>query len=179
MSSAGSNDVYPIRSALEAQLYLDMLGVPREDRSHRLDVVGDDFVSLYEVSFEGARRTFAFLEPDDPFVQGIGGPEPSRLIGPGQFLAHGEKLAASVPSDPALVDAKLHAAVAARLTLAAECVEEVLKFIPFGEDQVPMRAFKTVTGLRRYKETPGQFHRDRLEAIAGAYHAAAARYGGA
>ena len=37
-------------------------------------------------------------------VQGIGGREPSTLIGPGQFLAHGEALAASVPSDPAEVD---------------------------------------------------------------------------
>ena len=86
------NDVRPCRSVAEAHLFLDLLGAPRESRQQRLVAEGNDLVSVYTVLVDGQEAEFRFLVPDDPLgSDDFGGPEPSKLIDPGQWLLHADR----------------------------------------------------------------------------------------
>jgi hypothetical protein len=52
---------------------------------------------------------------------------------------------------------------------AIACLEEVLKWIPDGEERPPASAFFTEDGLRFSREEPGRFRRPRLLAVLAAY----------
>src|SRR5687767_13618416 len=56
-----------------------------------------------------------------------------------------------------------------RMADAAAAVEEVLKFIPPGQDKVPASAFFTGEGQDVYAREVGRFTRARLEAVLETY----------
>ncbi|WP_238007516.1 hypothetical protein KZZ52_18750 [Dactylosporangium sp. AC04546] len=127
---------------------------------------GRDDTSVYEGECPSCRapRRFAFaLAPDPVPPPAYGGPEPSQIIDPGEFLAMGERAAqhAAVPPD-ASPYRRAGAREAAADAVAA--VEEVLKFLPPSAETVPEAAFTSAAGRELYAADPARFHRDRLEA---------------
>ena len=113
----------------------------------------------------GTVRRFDFVVLDAALPPpALGGPEPSRIIDPGEFLAAGDAAAryASVPSG-ATPDQVAEAYDAAADAVAA--VEEVLKFIPPGEDAVPVAAFTSPDGLAMRTADPARFGRDWLDEV--------------
>jgi hypothetical protein len=130
---------------------------------------------------DGAEREFTFRLPErvlPPSPDGevaYGGPEPSRLIDPGEWLSVADAYARSVPSDTAALAADGLATARSMLTHAAAAVDEVLKFIPSGADRVPEEAFTTDRGRAAYTKEPGRFRRPRLEAVRDTYRSIAAQ----
>jgi hypothetical protein len=109
----------------------------------------------------GTRRQFLFRLPTEirlPVERDIvfGGPDPSELLDPGEWLQVADRAASMPASGDAAADRE-------DVALAAAAVDEVLKFIPEGADVVPAGAFTSATGRRFYERDPGQFGRDRLE----------------
>jgi len=161
------------RSAQESHLYMELhpceCGEVRfEWAEHRLTEREDGFGSNYIGKCPGCgrERTFEFVEDasDAALQPGFGGPEPSTIIDPGEFLAVSRQAADAIPADPAkLTDETLRDAHEI-LEFAAQALDEVLKFIPEGEDVVPAEAFRSDLGRRLYQHDPEQFTRQRLEA---------------
>jgi hypothetical protein len=116
----------------------------------------------------GLPREFTFRLPDEislpvgPDVS-FGGPEPSELLDPGEWLMVAD-LAAKGAAD------------ASDLRLAAAATDEAIKFIPETADRVPPEAIRSVDGQRIYAEDPGRFLRRRLEAVAATYRELASRF---
>ncbi|WP_405063932.1 hypothetical protein OG474_20425 [Kribbella sp. NBC_01505] len=116
-----------------------------------------------ECSSCGADREYYFGLPErETGLGAFGGSEPSELIDAGQWLALADELASRVPKDEP-------AARAERLGWAAAAVDEVLKFVPAGEDDVPDWAFWTTDGRSVRDEQPGRFRRPRLEVVLATY----------
>ncbi|MEO7734627.1 MAG: hypothetical protein ABIY55_26965 [Kofleriaceae bacterium] len=88
--------------------------------------------------------------------------EPSQLIDAGQFLRESDRAVRRVVGSPAPQNLYW-------LGRAIACLEEVLKWIPKGEDRPPVSAFFTEDGLRFSREEPGRFRRPRLRAVIAAY----------
>jgi hypothetical protein len=122
----------------------------------------------------GTPRRFEFRVPDDPVPPpAFGGPEPSQIIDPGEFLEMGDRAAAYADSatrvtstrdaggsDAGASDAAYDAALD-----AVAAVEEVLKFLPPGADAVPERAFTSEIGRAVRAADPSRFDRGRLEEL--------------
>jgi hypothetical protein len=107
----------------------------------------------------GTPRRFEFRVPDDPVAPpAFGGPEPSRIIDPGEFLEMGDRAAAY--ADTTTGDTAHDAALD-----AVAAVEEVLKFVPPGADAVPERAFTSEAGRAVRAADSSRFERGRLEAL--------------
>lgn len=110
----------------------------------------------------GEQRAFTFRLPEDvrlPLERDIvfGGPEPSELLDPGEWLA-----VADVASSRQATDGE-------DLMLAAAAVDEVLKFVPAGAEEVPPETLRTEDGREVYEREPGRFRKARLEAVAATY----------
>ncbi|MER7274617.1 hypothetical protein ABT369_09190 [Dactylosporangium sp. NPDC000244] len=133
---------------------------------------GDDGpVSVYEGDCPscGAERRFAFtLGPDLVPPPAFGGPEPSRIIDPGEFFALAERAAqyAVVPPDASALR-RADAADAAADAVAT--LEEVLKFLPPSADAVPADEFTSAAGRAVYDADPARFGREGLTAQREAY----------
>lgn len=165
------------RSVAEAHLYLDLRGAERSGRTARLEERGDDLISVYEADCAGVRKQFEFEIPTpDARSGGYGDEEPSRLIGPGEFMGWSDHVANTVPSASAGLTAADRAEALRRLRVAAECVDEVLKFIEAGSDRVPDDAFRSAYDQAVRDGEPGRFKRARLTAIAESYRRTAAEY---
>ena len=65
-----------------------------------------------------------------------------------------------------------HAAWA--MAAAAGAVAEVVKFIPPGEDRVPLAAIWTARGKSEYAREPGRMRRARMEVLEAVYRRCAA-----
>ncbi|MEU4270102.1 hypothetical protein [Streptomyces sp. NPDC026092] len=137
------------------------------DRQHRLEQHGDDIVAVYEGACRqcGATRRFAFRMAEEipPPPPAFGGSEPSQIIDPGEFAEVAFRISESAGiqllNTPESEHYKLRDAVA--YTVAA--FEEMLKFLPPGEDSIPASAFTSEVGKARYERDPGNFDRDILE----------------
>ncbi|GAA2207359.1 hypothetical protein GCM10009850_028170 [Nonomuraea monospora] len=91
----------------------------------------------------------------------FGGPEPSQLLDAGEWMWLADFTASNVPED---------AANARRtLSMARAAVEEVLKFIPEGQDDVPADAFWSARGQEVRDAEPPRFRRDRLLVVRDTY----------
>lgn len=170
------------RTNEEAHLYMDLhpcgCGEIRFPRSSSVVETADgDLASHYTGTCpqDGAQREFTFRlppqivpPPGDGTVR-YGGPEPSELIDPGEWLSIADAYARSVPADPTSLAADGLAQARSMLNRAVAAIDEVLKFIPEGEDRVPERAFVTDRGRAAYAKEPGRFRRPRLEAVRGTY----------
>jgi hypothetical protein len=119
----------------------------------------------------GAEREFWFGLPERPVLpEGyptFGGPEPSQLLDAGQWWWVADVTAGDLPAGD---DAEARRSLA----IARAAVEEVLKFIPPGEDAVPETAFWSEQGRRAYEEGPSRFTLDHLLAARTAYRERAA-----
>ncbi|WBQ08444.1 hypothetical protein [Kribbella sp. CA-293567] len=165
--------VLPIaRTRDEALAYLDLLpcaecGSVQAEWQHGLAQVGGRLVTAYDGTCGkcGTGREHLFGLPDREHAGGtpnFGGPEPSQLLDPGQWLDLADRLMSAVPSDdPAAADE------AARYAVAA--VREVLKFLSPGTNTVPPELFWSDAGRRVYDQQPGRFRLDRLQVVLATY----------
>lgn len=129
------------RSVEEAHLYMDLRGAEPGTRGHALVERGGRLISTYRCRCGQVDRSFEFEIPTPFAKNGLYGDDaPSTIIGPGEFAAHSEKLAKSVPRLDTL-DEPHKGAARERLKAAIECLREVLKFIPPGQRRVPPEAF--------------------------------------
>jgi hypothetical protein len=117
----------------------------------------------------GSPREFVFRMPTELELRlgaaDFGGPEPSELLDPGEWMT-----VAEVSADR---DA---GATKADLEYAAAAAEEVLKFLPPGSDvadAIPASAFHSPVGRDAYARMPERYTRGRLMAIARALREAA------
>ena len=103
---------------------------------------------------------------------------PSELLDPGEWLWVADRYARVAP---AKTTPGTEAARVARqqVATAAAAMDEVLKFIPDGEDMVSYEALRTERGRSVYDEQPGRFYRDRLEVVRDTYRQIVAELDGA
>ncbi len=64
----------------------------------------------------------------------------------------------------------------ARLAEAVAAMDEVLKFIPAGDDTVPGSAFRSQAGIDLYLADPDRFSRARLTVVADVYRSGVRDY---
>lgn len=169
---------FPVtRSGDEAHLYLDLhpcsCGSADTVWESAPGSVDGEPVARYSGTCPGceAEREFLFGLPEReaPPVRfpTFGGPEPSQLLDAGEWMWVADLTAGSVPADePREAEQALAIAMAA--------VEEVIKFIPPGEDEVPERAFWSDRGRRVRGAEPSRFLLDRLLVVRNTYRDAAA-----
>jgi hypothetical protein len=123
----------------------------------------------------GADREFFFGLPEREVAPvgfpTFGGPEPSQLLDAGEWLwVAGLTADAASGEDPAEARWALAIAVAA--------LEEVVKFIPPGQERVPEQAFWSEQGRRLRDAEPSRFTVDRLLDVRDAYRELSQRHGG-
>ncbi|MFG2644539.1 hypothetical protein ACGFYP_26630 [Streptomyces sp. NPDC048370] len=160
------------RSSFEAHLYMDLHHCPScgsgdFDRRHRLEQQGDDFVAVYEGACGqcGTNRRFEFRMAEEvpPPPPAFGGAQPSQIIDPGEFeevaFRISESAGIQLLNTPKSERYKLRDAVA----YAVSAFEEMLKFLPPGEDAIPASAFTSEVGKARYRREPRNFGRRMLE----------------
>jgi hypothetical protein len=160
------------RSSPECRLFMDLhacsCGTAAFDAVHTLRTGdNDELIAVYSgiCSGCGLPRLFEFeLDPrTPPLPPAYGGPNPSRIICPGQFA-----IAADLEARAAAAGGTAGRAALAR-ALAAQV--EILKFIPAGGSAVPAEAFTSEEGQRLYASEPHRFDADRLAAVADSYRA--------
>ena len=161
------------RSPLECRLYIELhpcdCGGPVIDITDRVVTHEGALCARYagRCSECGEGREYLFaLAPEIAAPDAFGGATPSTIIDAGQYLAAAERAARQVrpggpPEDGASARASLARAIA--------CLEEVMKWIPPGEDAVPASAFFTDEGRRIHSDEPNRFRRVRLAAVLAAY----------
>jgi hypothetical protein len=122
----------------------------------------------------GQQREFLFGLPQRPLVPGpeeivlFGGPECSQLLDAGEWLLVADLCAraGSVrPDDPEGHRAEARESMA----IAAAAVQEVLKFVPAGADEVPDTGFWTERGRAVRHQEPGRFRRRPLAIVRDTY----------
>ncbi len=162
----------PARTRDEAYVYLDLTPCPtcgsfETEWQHALAQVDGELVAAYDGTCQGcsAEREYLFQLPEREHAGGVpnfGGPEPSALLDPGQWLELADLVMQAVPAD----DPRAAADMAG---FAAAAVAEVLKFVPAGADTVPAERFWSAAGRQVYDRRPGRFHRDRLQVVLETY----------
>ncbi|MET9321370.1 hypothetical protein ABZX75_14465 [Streptomyces sp. NPDC003038] len=137
------------------------------ERRHHLEQHGGDIAAVYEGACGqcGRDRVFTFVMAEEipPPPPAFGGPEPSQIIDPGEFSEVANRIARrsglAMLNSPPSEHHKHRGATA----YALAAVEEVLKFLPPGQDAIPASAFTSEVGKARYAKDPGKFRRDILE----------------
>lgn len=159
------------RSSSEAHLYMDLhaceCGSSGFDRQHRLEMRGDDLVAVYGGACRQCGRVrhfeFQMAEEIPPPAPAFGGPEPSRIIDPGEFAEVAYRMSRSTGLELLNTPASEHHKYRAAMAYALAAFEEVLKFIPPGEDTIPAGAFTSEAGKARYRKEPRSFERTLLQ----------------
>lgn len=152
------------RTASECRLYIELNPHACGEREFQarsgVSRTAQGLVAVYEGACPGCgeQRRFAFILDDHPTppAPAFGGPHPSSLIDPGQFLMAAEQAAAST----------------GQLATAVAALDEVIKFIPPGQDRVPVTAFTSVHGRAVFDRDPDRFDRARLDALLASYREA-------
>jgi hypothetical protein len=171
--------VLPARTAAEANLYMDLRGAEAGPRGHRLVEVGGDLVSLYEARCfdEPTPTRFAFKIENVAAPPGVlGGPRPSQIIAPDEFLFWADRLSKQVPASPEGLAPEARRRARQMLETAANCLLEATKFIPPGAERVPEERMALRHRWEQLSITPGRFDRARLEIVAKTYNNLATRF---
>jgi hypothetical protein len=161
------------RTRDEAELFLELHPCPdcaSTDASweHALVEIDGELAISYGASCPGcaAEREYLFgLPARETRVNGwptFGGAEPSELLDAGQWMDVSDRAAAQVPDDPA--------AAGKVLAVARAAIDEVVKFVPAGQDAVPEDEFWTPEGRAVRAADPGRFRLDRLLVARDTYH---------
>lgn len=154
------------RTNAEAHLYMDRTpcacGETRFARQSAVVQRGDELCSKYTGACAkcGAAREFVFRIPEQilmpvPGTVRFGADDASELLDPGEWLEV----------------ADLHAKRSTRddLAIAIAAMEEILKFVPAGEERVPERAFTSDRGRAVLAKEPGRFRKARLDVVLATY----------
>ena len=161
------------RTRDEALLYLELTpcqdcGSNEAPWEHGLTEVDGELTISYAAVCPGcgAEREYLFglpaLETPPGSWPTFGGAEPSELLDAGQWLEVADQAAGNVPAD---------STEAGRvLAIARAAVEEVIKFVPAGQDAVPVDEFWTCAGRKVRDAEPGRFRLDRLLVVRDTYH---------
>lgn len=167
------------RTNEEAHLYMDLhpcaCGEAAFERKSAVHSTDEGLVSVYRGDCPrcGAAREVRFRIPEKVLVPSrpvrFGGDEPSQLLDPGEWMALADRWASVAPPGPSIVDVEPRRQAARSVERAAAAMDEVLKFIPAGEDAVPAAAFVSERGRQVYGAEPGRFRRARLEAVRDTY----------
>jgi hypothetical protein len=175
------------RTRDEAHLYLDMRPCERcgsVDAEWESALVDDDGtpVRRYRGGCGGCGelREYLFALPERPLIPGpddivfFGGPEPSALLDPGEWLLVADLCAraAAVPACASAQDtgsANELAEARYNLAVAVAAIVEILKFVPEGAGVVPEPAFFSPRGSAMYRQEPGRFDRRRLLIVRDTY----------
>ncbi len=112
------------------------------------------------------RLVFLVDEPDGPDPTHLGGGAHSRILDPVHLVLFASGVADHIPADLSDSTPAVLRALVADLTLAAEALDEVTKFIPPGHDRVLPEAMHTHTARRMYQRDPARFSRQRLNSEA-------------
>ena len=174
------------RSLAECGLYLNLCDYPVGGRKESMSTQGDDVVVQYDCTKEGgpARRFLFLIGKADMVATGGDGPmrygagdKPSELVDAGQFFDMAEAFAKASPGSLDGLTADRGMTALRIIERAAACMDEVIKFIPAGEEMVPDRAFFTASGRHARAQQPaGRWSRARLGAIGGAYRSIADQF---
>jgi hypothetical protein len=169
-------DVLVARSSPECHLYIELhpcaCGEAQYSSKHRLVSRDDQLVAVYEGTCPRCHvgRGFEFaLDPEIPPGMKFGGAKPSQIIDAAQFLAVADAAARSVPGDAAALSSDDRSRARVLMSRAVDALEEVLKFIPSGAEQVSASVLFTADGQAIYAREPGRFRKNRLEAVLGVY----------
>lgn len=166
------------RTRDEAHLYLDLhpcgkCGSVETAWGTGLTTVEGELVNRYAGACGecGEQREYLFGLPDRPVVPKgyptFGGEEPSQLLDAGEWLWVADLTAGNVPThDPD----EAHRALAT----AAAAIEEIVKFVPPGQDETPADAFWSDRGHKMRAAEPGRFQLDRLMIVRDTYRDLAA-----
>lgn len=167
------------RTRDEAHLYLDLhpceCGSVETTWENGLVAVDGGLASRYWGACDdcGRRREYLFGLPERPVMPSgyptFGGEEPSQLLDAGEWLWVADLSAGNVPVDDADEARRT-------LAVATAAVEEVVKFIPPGADEVPDEAFWSQRGREMRAAEPGRFQLDRLLIVRDSYRDLAARH---
>jgi hypothetical protein len=170
------------RSGLECRLFIELhpceCGGAIDDITHRLVMRSEALCARYEgrCSACGASLEYLFaLDGEVAAADKFGGAKVSTIVDAAQFLAASERAAKQVPIHNPTAEARQRARLF--INRAISCIEEVLKWIPAGEDPVPRSGFFTEEGERAYLDEPGRFRRARLSAVLTAYREMLLRLG--
>ncbi|WP_327092036.1 hypothetical protein OIE66_15805 [Nonomuraea sp. NBC_01738] len=169
------------RTRDEAQLFLDLrpcaeCGSAETTWDSGLVAVEGALVNQYQGMCEecGAEREFLFGLPGQPTMPSgyptFGGAEPSQLLDAGEWLWVADVSAGNVPVDD-------RAEARRSLSVAAAAIEEIVKFIPAGDEAVPDSAFWSERGLELRAAEPGRFELGRLLVVRDTYRDLAVTYG--
>ncbi|MET7747054.1 hypothetical protein [Micromonospora sp. NPDC005367] len=167
-----------VRSRDEADLYLELHPCPRcgsMEATWEETPTAQGTRPAYRYSGHcadcGEQREFVFALPDGqpaPASPGphpttrFGGPQPSALLDPGEWLlvadwcGEASEVAERQGDDAEAADLRWTAVAA---------MEEVRKFVPAEGDVIPESAFWSTRGRTVYQRDPGRFRRRRLEVI--------------
>jgi hypothetical protein len=168
------------RSNEEAHLYLDLHPCPcggaDAARDSAVGVDGGQWIVRYTCvcSHCGRSRVVEFRQPESPARPAPGawsvGPEPSELLDAGEWLWVSDRYA-SAPVELAGLTAEEAAQAREDLAAAGGALDEVVKFLPAGAEEVPPSAFWTERGRQMYRAEPARFQRSRLESVRDWYRA--------
>jgi len=161
------------RTRDEAHLYLELhpcqdCGSVEAPWEHGLTQVDGELTISYAAVCPGcgAEREYLFGLPGRETTAAswptFGGPEPSELLDAGQWLDVADQAAGNVPAD--------REEAGRVLSVARAAVEEVIKFVPPGQDAVPEDEFWTTAGRQVRDAEPGRFRLDRLLVTRDTYH---------
>ncbi|WP_169986105.1 hypothetical protein [Microbispora sp. H10836] len=163
------------RSRDEAHLYLDLnpcaCGSAGTDWDSGLASAEGELVTCYEgrCAACGAEREYLFGLPEREVTPTgyptFGGAEPSELLDPGEWMWVADLTAGNVPEGPLPEGGERRQA----LSIARAAVEEVIKFVPPGQDEVPEEAFWSERGRAVRAAEPGRFRLDRLLVVRDTY----------
>ena len=124
----------------------------------------------YSCRCGGQPRHFLFRLLEDPrMVRGFGGDQPSRIICPGEFRLYSDAPAGMVPGQPSGLSPEQISQGRLIMGYAIISLEEVLKFIPPGEDQVPESAFTSARGKKAYNEMRSRYSHGMSGAVKRTY----------
>ncbi|UBU18566.1 hypothetical protein [Nonomuraea gerenzanensis] len=167
------------RTRDEAHLYLDLhpCACGSVDTTWDSGLVSAEggLASRYAGTCEscGRQREYLFGVPERPIMPAgyptFGGAEPSQLLDAGEWLWVADLTAGNVPVDDG---AEAHRT----LSVATAAVEEVVKFIPPGADEVPDDGFWSQRGRELRAAEPGRFQLERLLIVRDTYRDLAARH---
>ncbi|MFD9453332.1 hypothetical protein ACFWBC_09620 [Streptomyces sp. NPDC059985] len=113
----------------------------------------------------GRARHFEFQMAEEipPPAPAFGGPEPSRIIDPGEYAEVGYRVSRAACLELLNRPDSEHHKYRAALAYALAAFEEVLKLVPPGQEAIPADAFTSEAGKTRYRNGPGKFRRDLIE----------------